>query len=65
MTPMEAVVATDRKLAAVLTYLRTALGNNASAVTPEEAKALRDKWQDIKVPVTRAKLEELEEASRK
>jgi mono/diheme cytochrome c family protein len=32
---------TDDQIAAVLTYIRNSFGNSASAVKPEEVKALR------------------------
>lgn len=32
----------DKQIAEVLTYVRSNFGNNASAVTPEEVKAVRD-----------------------
>lgn len=62
MAPLEAAL-DDAKLAAVMTYVRSNFGNKAPAVTAEEAKAFRAKWADIKTPVTRAKLEELEKAA--
>ena len=32
---------TDEQIAAVLTYVRNSFGNKASAVTPDQVKALR------------------------
>lgn len=65
MTPMEAILPTDEKLAALLTYIRNSFDNKASVVTEEDAKKFRDQWKDIKTPQTRAKLTELEAASKK
>ncbi len=62
MAPLEATL-DDAKLAAVMTYVRSNFGNKSPAVTAEEAKAFREKWKDVKAPVTRAKLDELEKAS--
>lgn len=58
MAPLEAVY-DDQKLADVMTYVRTSLGNTAAAVTKEDAAKYRAKWADVKEPVTRAKLAEL------
>jgi len=58
MAPLEASL-DDEKLAAVMTYVRSNFGNAASAVTAEQAKAFREKWKDVKAPVTRAKIAEL------
>jgi mono/diheme cytochrome c family protein len=65
MMPMEGVVPNDEKLAALLTYVRNSFDNAASIVTPEDAKKFREQWKDVKAPVTRAKLKELEEAAKK
>jgi mono/diheme cytochrome c family protein len=65
MTPMEGIVPSDEKLAALLTYIRNSFDNKASVVTEEDAKRYREQWKDIKTPQTRAKLTELEEASKK
>ena len=62
MAPLELAL-DDAKLAAVMTYVRSNFGNKASAVTAEEVKGFREKWKDIKAPVSRAKLEELEKAA--
>jgi mono/diheme cytochrome c family protein len=59
MAPLEAAFAEDQKLADVLTYVRSAFGNKAAAVSVEDAAKFRAKWKDEKVPVTRAKLAEL------
>jgi mono/diheme cytochrome c family protein len=58
MAPLETSL-DDTNLAAVMTYVRSNFGNTASAVTPEQAKAFREKWKDLKAPVTRAKVAEL------
>lgn len=65
MTPMEGTVPTDESLAGIMTYIRNSFDNNASVVTVEQAKAFREQWKDIKAPVTRAKLIELEKAAKK
>ncbi|MGJ8677336.1 MAG: c-type cytochrome [Akkermansiaceae bacterium] len=59
MAPLEAVYADDQKLADVLTYVRSSFGNNAPAVTAEDAAKYRAQWADKKAPTTRAELEEL------
>lgn len=59
MAPLEAIYAEDKKLADVMTYVRTSFGNKAAAVTVEDAAKFRAKWTDTKEPVTRAKLAEL------
>ena len=59
MAPLEAAYADDQKLADVMTYVRQSFGNEAGAVTKEEAAKYREQWKDTKEPVTRAKLEEL------
>ncbi len=59
MAPLEAAYSDDKKLAEVMTYVRQSFGNEAPAVTPEDAAKYRAKWKDTKEPVTRAKLEEL------
>lgn len=65
MAPMEGGVPTDDKLAALLTYVRNSFDNKADVVTPEDAKEFREQWKDIRAPVNRAKLKELEEAAKK
>ena len=52
----------DKQIAAVLTYVRNSFGNKASAVTPEQVKAIRDAekarvamWDEasiLKIPIT-------------
>lgn len=39
--PAMGAAMTDEQLAAVLTYIRQSFGNNASAITPEQVKAVR------------------------
>lgn len=56
MAPLEMAL-DDEKLAGVMTYVRNSFGNSASVVTPEEAKAFRERFKDIKAPVLRAELE--------
>lgn len=65
MTPMEAMLSTDEKLAALLTYIRNSFDNKESIVTEEDAKKYREQWKDIKSPQSRAKLTELEAAAKK
>ncbi|MBB5350133.1 mono/diheme cytochrome c family protein [Haloferula luteola] len=60
MAPLEAAFASDEQLAGIMTYIRNSFGNEASVVTPEEAKAFRTQWAEQKQPMTRAKIEELE-----
>jgi mono/diheme cytochrome c family protein len=60
MAPLEAAFPDDEKLAAVMTYVRNSFGNSASVVTAADVKKFREQWKDIKAPVTRAKLTELE-----
>ncbi|MGB0991742.1 MAG: c-type cytochrome [Akkermansiaceae bacterium] len=62
MAPLEGVYSTDKKLAAVLTYVRKSFGNTSKPVTEEDAAKFRAKWKDHKEPVTRAKLAELQKA---
>lgn len=59
MAPLEAAYADDKKLAAVLTYVRQSFGNKASAVSAEDVAKYRAQWKDQKEPVSRAKLQEL------
>jgi mono/diheme cytochrome c family protein len=47
MAPLEATL-DDAKLAAVLTYVRGNLGNKSPAITADQAKAFRQKWQEFK-----------------
>lgn len=65
MAPLEAVYTDDKKLAAVLTYVRQSFGNKAKAVTADEVAKFRTQWKDQKEPVTRAKLQELSQAAGK
>ena len=65
MTPMEAVLTDDAKLAGLLTYVRNSFGNSGPVVTPEDARKFREQWKDQKAPTTRARLKELEEAAKK
>ena len=57
----------DEKLAAVLTYARNEWGNNAPAVTVEQAAAARAKFADVNAPagVKRAELEAIVAAHKK
>jgi mono/diheme cytochrome c family protein len=51
------------QLAAVMTYVRANFGNSAPAVTEDQVKGYIEKWLGINEPVTRAKLDELEQAA--
>ncbi len=62
MAPLGAMF-TDDQFAEVITYVRSAFGNTAAAVTVDQAKAWREKY-DGKPMWTRAKLDELNERSR-
>ena len=59
MAPLEAAYPDDQKLADVMTYVRQSFGNEAAAVTAEDAAKYRAQWKDVVEPVTRAKLAEL------
>jgi len=59
MAPLEAAFTDDAKFAAVLTYVRQSFGNKASAVTAKDVAAFRKEWAEVKDPVPRAQLEEL------
>ncbi len=45
MTPFGGLL-NDKEIAAVLTYVRNAFGNEASVITPEKVKAVRDATKD-------------------
>jgi mono/diheme cytochrome c family protein/glucose/arabinose dehydrogenase len=47
MTPFEGMM-NDEEVAAVLTYVRSSFGNNASRITPEKVKMVREKIKDKK-----------------
>lgn len=47
MTPFEGMLKDD-EVAAVLTYVRNSFGNKASAITPDQVKAVRDAVKDKK-----------------
>jgi mono/diheme cytochrome c family protein len=53
------IAMSDDETAAVLTYVRSAWGNNASAVTPQEVAAERAAPRDATGPTTAAELEPL------
>ncbi len=59
MAPLEAAYADDKRLADVMSYVRQSFGNEAGAVTAEDAAKYRAKWQDINEPVSREQLQEL------
>lgn len=62
MPPFGAVL-NDEKLAAVLTYIRHAWGNEQSAVTPEEVAATRKETADRKTPYNQAEIEAIIKAA--
>ncbi|PTY06734.1 cytochrome C [Verrucomicrobia bacterium LW23] len=49
----------DKKMAAILTYIRQSWGNNASPVTPEEVGKIREAFKDRKTQWTEAELLQL------
>lgn len=59
MAALELAYADDQKLADVMSYVRQSFGNEAGAVTAEDAAKFRAQWKDVNEPVTRAKLAEL------
>ncbi|MEZ5324404.1 MAG: cytochrome c [Verrucomicrobiales bacterium] len=58
MAPLETAL-DDKKLAAVLTYVRNSFGNKASVVTEEQAKGYREKFAKIQKSVARTTLDKL------
>ena len=62
MLPLETAL-DDKKLAAVMTYVRNSFGNKAVPVTEEQAKGYREKFAKIKNPVKRSTLDKLLEKS--
>lgn len=54
--PAFATVFNDEKLSAVLTYVRHAWGNEASAITPAEVAATREATKSQKIPYTAEQL---------
>ena len=42
MMPPQGAALSDQQIADVLTFVRSSWGNNASAVTPDQVKAIRD-----------------------
>jgi len=56
LVPMPPMGLDDRQLADVLTYVRSAFGNSAPAVTPAEVKAVREATKDRTAPWTAAEL---------
>lgn len=60
MAPLGAAL-DDEKLAAVLTYLRNSFGNSAPAITADQVKAARAKFDGLSAPagMTRKQIEEI------
>ena len=58
MAPLEAAL-DDKKLAAVMTYVRNSFGNKAAPVTEAQAKGYREKFGKIKSSVKRSTLDKL------
>ena len=56
LVPMPPMGLDDQQLADVLTYVRSAFGNSAPAVTPAEVKAVREATKDRTAPWTAAEL---------
>ena len=56
LVPMPPMGLDDQQLADVLTYVRSAFGNSAPAVTPAEVKAVRDATKGRTAPWTAAEL---------
>ncbi len=56
MMPAQGAVLQDDQLAAVFTYVRSAWGNNAAAVTPDQVKTIRAAGIDRKTAWTAAEL---------
>ena len=56
LVPMPPMGLDDQQLADVLTYVRTAFGNSAPAVTPAEVNAVRDATKGRTAPWTAAEL---------
>lgn len=62
MAPLE-VALDDKKLAAVITYVRNSFDNKAEGVTPEQVAIWRAKYKDRKTPLSRAEIAELTKKS--
>ena len=62
MAPLETAL-DDKKLAAVMTYVRNSFGNKAAPVTEEQTKGYREKFAKIKNSVKRSTLDKLLEKS--
>ncbi|MEY5006291.1 MAG: hypothetical protein RI969_1379, partial [Verrucomicrobiota bacterium] len=56
LVPMPPMGLDDQQLADVLTYVRSAFGNSAPAVTPAEVNAVRDATKGRTAPWTAAEL---------
>jgi mono/diheme cytochrome c family protein len=56
LVPMPPMGLDDQQLADVLTYVRSAFGNSAPAVTPAEVKAVREATKGRTAPWTAAEL---------
>jgi mono/diheme cytochrome c family protein len=54
--PGQEAVLTDKKIAAIMTYVRANFGNNSPAVSPEVVAAARKEFSDRKTPWTEAEL---------
>jgi mono/diheme cytochrome c family protein len=58
MMPLEAAL-DDASLAGVLTYVRNTYGGKDEVVTPDQAKAWREKYKGVTAPLARAELEKM------
>lgn len=56
MMPGQEAVLTDKKIAAIMTYIRASFGNNSSPVSPDIVAAARKEFADRKTPWTEAEL---------
>ncbi len=54
--PGQEAVLTDKKIAAIMTYVRASFGNNSPPVDPEVVAATRKEYADRKTPWTEAEL---------
>jgi mono/diheme cytochrome c family protein len=54
--PGQEAVLTDKKIAAIMTYVRANFGNNSPAVSPDVVAAARKEFADRKTPWTEAEL---------
>ncbi len=58
--PGQEATLSDEKIAAVMTYVRSSFGNSAPMVSPQTVAAVRQKYQDRKMPWTEPELKAFE-----